>query len=62
MDWLSDALVDAGQPGRCGWLTDRFGRSWQIIPRDLPRLVQADTPGRGVQAMMGRVKSDIAAL
>lgn len=58
--WL--ALLEGGAESRCGWLTDRFGLSWQIIPRALPRLLQADTSGRVMQAMMGMVKLDIAAL
>ena len=55
-------LADGGQTSRCGWLTDRYGLSWQIIPRALTRLMQSDTSGRVVQAMMGMVKIDIAAL
>ena len=55
-------LADGGQESRCGWLTDRFGLSWQIIPRALTRLMQSDTSGRVIQAMMGMVKLDIAAL
>ena len=55
-------LADGGQTSRCGWLTDRYGLSWQIIPRALTRLMQSDTSGRVVQAMMAMVKIDIAAL
>jgi predicted 3-demethylubiquinone-9 3-methyltransferase (glyoxalase superfamily) len=62
VDRLWAALLEGGQESRCGWLTDRFGLSWQIIPRALPRLLQADTSGRVMQAMMGMVKLDIAAL
>jgi predicted 3-demethylubiquinone-9 3-methyltransferase (glyoxalase superfamily) len=63
VDRLWSALLEGGgSESRCGWLTDRFGLSWQIIPRALPRLLQSDTSGRVMQAMMGMVKLDIAAL
>ncbi|EEW26383.1 VOC family protein [Rhodobacter ferrooxidans] len=62
VDRLWDALLEGGVESRCGWLTDRFGLSWQITPRVLPRLLQTDTSGRVMQAMMGMVKIDIAAL
>ena len=55
-------LADGGTESRCGWLADRWGLSWQIIPRALPRLLKSDTSGRVMQAMMGMVKLDIAAL
>ena len=54
-----------GQPGQCGWLKDRFGLSWQIIPKALGRLL-GDTDraraGRVLQAMLARGKIDIAGL
>ncbi len=62
VDRLWDALLDGGQASRCGWLTDRYGLSWQIVPRALPQLLQTDPSGRVMQAMMGMVKLDIAAL
>lgn len=62
VDHLWDALLDGGAASRCGWLTDRYGLSWQIIPRALPRLLQQDRSGRVLQAMMGMIKLDIAAL
>lgn len=63
VDRIWDALLaDGGAESRCGWLTDRFGLSWQIIPRALPRLLQSDQSGRVMQAMMGMVKLDIATL
>jgi predicted 3-demethylubiquinone-9 3-methyltransferase (glyoxalase superfamily) len=58
----SALLADGGQESRCGWLVDRFGLSWQIIPRALPRLLKLDNSGRVMQAMMGMIKLDIAAL
>lgn len=63
VDRLWTALLEGGgEESRCGWLKDRFGLSWQIIPRALPRLLQSDTSGRVMQAMMGMVKLDVAAL
>ena len=65
-DRLWDALTaDGGKPVQCGWLTDRFGLSWQIVPRRLPELLSDPDPersARAMQAMMQMVKIDIAAL
>ena len=63
VDRLWTALLqDGGTESRCGWLVDRWGLSWQIIPRALPRLLKSDGAGRVLQAMMGMIKLDIAAL
>ena len=63
VDHLWQALLaGGGQESRCGWLVDRYGLSWQIIPRALARLMQSDKSGRVVQAMMAMVKIDVAAL
>lgn len=65
VDLLWHALLQGGQAQRCGWLVDRFGVSWQIIPRSLLRLMQGSDDaqaGRVTQAMMGMVKLDSAAL
>ncbi|MFL5345764.1 MAG: VOC family protein [Hyalangium sp.] len=54
-----------GSPGPCGWLKDRFGVSWQIVPRILPRLLKdanQEAAGRVMKAMMQMGKIDIAAL
>lgn len=65
-DRLWDALTaNGGKAGQCGWLTDRWGLSWQIVPEALLRLLGApDRAGAGrVQAaMMQMGKIDIAAL
>ena len=65
-DRLWAALLEGGgAENRCGWLRDRFGLSWQIVPEILPRLL-TDTDraaaGRAMQAMLGMVKIDIAGL
>ena len=55
-------LANGGIENRCGWLTDRFGLTWQIVPRALIRLLKSDSSGRVMQAMMSMIKLDIAAL
>ena len=63
MDHLWTALLaNGGIENRCGWLTDRFGLTWQIVPRALIRLLKSDSSGRVMQAMMSMIKLDIAAL
>jgi predicted 3-demethylubiquinone-9 3-methyltransferase (glyoxalase superfamily) len=66
LDRVWDALLaGGGQPSRCGWLVDRYGLSWQVIPTVLGKLMSDPDPGRSsraVQAMMGMSKLDIAAL
>ncbi len=49
----------------CGWLKDKFGLSWQIIPRTFPdmlRDLESPAVGRAMAAMMGMKKLDVAAL
>jgi predicted 3-demethylubiquinone-9 3-methyltransferase (glyoxalase superfamily) len=58
-------LAGGGKPSQCGWLTDRFGLSWQIVPEILPRSYKgkdAARAGRVMAAMMKMVKLDVAAL
>jgi predicted 3-demethylubiquinone-9 3-methyltransferase (glyoxalase superfamily) len=65
VDRLWDALSDGGAVERCGWLKDRYGVSWQIVPTVLPELLGgSDAVGaqRAMQAMLQMVKLDIAAL
>ena len=65
-DRLWDALTaQGGVSGRCGWLVDRFGVSWQIVPAALMRMLASnDKPaaGRAQMAMFAMGKIDIAAL
>ena len=66
VDRLWAALTaDGGKPVQCGWLKDKFGLSWQIVPRRLPELLSdPDTAKakRVMQAMMQMVKIDVAQL
>ena len=65
VDRYWEALTAEGTPVACGWLTDKFGLSWQIVPKRLMEL-QADPDSarvkRTVDAMMAMVKLDVAAL
>lgn len=58
-------LADGGKEMQCGWLADRFGVVWQIVPRGLVDWIGDKDPakaGRAMQAMMAMKKLDIAAL
>ncbi len=66
VDEYWDKLVEAGAtPGQCGWITDPFGLTWQIVPRRFMQLI-ADPDSKKVaavmEAMMTMVKLDVAAL
>ncbi|SEO01942.1 VOC family protein [Actinacidiphila rubida] len=53
VDTLWDRLTaDGGEPGSCGWLKDKYGLSWQIVPRRLPELL-ADPDQEAAQRVMG---------
>jgi predicted 3-demethylubiquinone-9 3-methyltransferase (glyoxalase superfamily) len=57
--------ADGGQESRCGWLKDKYGLSWQIVPSALPRYIGDKDPAkasRAMAAMMKMKKFDIAAL
>jgi predicted 3-demethylubiquinone-9 3-methyltransferase (glyoxalase superfamily) len=66
VDHYWDALMaDGGAPQQCGWLTDRFGLSWQVIPIQLEQLMDDPDPEavrRVVEAMLKMVKIDVAGL
>ncbi len=59
------ALTDGGSESQCGWLKDRFGVSWQIVPSVLSSLIAGPDPQgsqRAMQSMLGMRKLDIAEL
>jgi predicted 3-demethylubiquinone-9 3-methyltransferase (glyoxalase superfamily) len=65
VDELWDRLSAGGEKGRCGWLKDRYGLSWQIIPTALGEMLQDKDPekaGRVMEAMLRMSKIDIAEL
>jgi predicted 3-demethylubiquinone-9 3-methyltransferase (glyoxalase superfamily) len=65
LDELWEKLSAGGSPGQCGWLKDRYGLSWQIVPAVLPRLLAGTNPTRAqrvMHALMGMTKLDIRAL
>ena len=60
-----EKLTEDGQEVECGWLKDKYGLSWQIVPTILPRLLQDPDTGkaqRAMKAMMEMKKIDIAGL
>ena len=65
VDYYWDRLAEGGTPSQCGWLADKFGLSWQIVPVQLGQLMSDPDParaGRVMQAMLKMVKLDVALL
>jgi predicted 3-demethylubiquinone-9 3-methyltransferase (glyoxalase superfamily) len=65
LDRYWHALLEGGVAEQCGWLRDRYGVSWQIVPTILSQLMSGPDPARArrtAEAMMKMVKLDIAAL
>jgi predicted 3-demethylubiquinone-9 3-methyltransferase (glyoxalase superfamily) len=65
IDYFWSRLSDGGEESRCGWLKDRFGLSWQVVPAILPHLLTGDDKAkceRTMAALMQMKKLDIAAL
>lgn len=65
MDHFWNKLSAGGEKGQCGWLKDKYGVSWQVVPTILTTLMQDSDPnkaGRVMQAMLKMKKIDIAAL
>lgn len=65
VDYFWDKLVAGGTPSQCGWLKDKYGLSWQIIPSALGRMLgsqDATKSQRAMQAMLQMVKIDVKKL
>jgi predicted 3-demethylubiquinone-9 3-methyltransferase (glyoxalase superfamily) len=63
--YTEQLTADGGEVGPCGWVKDRFGLSWQVVPEELVKLIGDPDPLRAnaaVQAMLGMTKIDIQAL
>jgi predicted 3-demethylubiquinone-9 3-methyltransferase (glyoxalase superfamily) len=65
VDYYWERLSDGGEEGPCGWLKDRYGLSWQVVPTGMEELFADPDPKRAeraMQAMLGMSKLDAAAL
>jgi predicted 3-demethylubiquinone-9 3-methyltransferase (glyoxalase superfamily) len=65
VDYYWAALTDGGEEGQCGWLKDRYGLSWQVVPDGLPALLSDPDPNRAeraMQAMLSMRKLDLPAM
>jgi predicted 3-demethylubiquinone-9 3-methyltransferase (glyoxalase superfamily) len=65
LDGFWDRLKDGGKEIMCGWVTDRFGVSWQVVPGNLENLINVNDPAKSARvmgAMLKMVKLDIAGL
>lgn len=65
VDYLWEKLSEGGQKGQCGWLKDKYGLSWQIVPVALGKLMNDKDPEkskRAMQALMKMTKIEIKAL
>jgi predicted 3-demethylubiquinone-9 3-methyltransferase (glyoxalase superfamily) len=65
VDYYWDTLGEGGEHGQCGWLKDKFGLSWQVVPAGWEAMFTDPDPARAnraMEAMMGMQKLDIAAL
>ena len=65
VDYYWDKLTDGGEESRCGWLKDRFGLSWQVVPTKLLQLINDKDPAKSnrvMQAMMQMTKINLATI
>jgi predicted 3-demethylubiquinone-9 3-methyltransferase (glyoxalase superfamily) len=51
-------IAGGGSPSRCGWLKDKYGLSWQVVPTALPRLLSDPNPARAGAAMQAMLRMD----
>jgi predicted 3-demethylubiquinone-9 3-methyltransferase (glyoxalase superfamily) len=65
IDYFWSKLTEGGRESQCGWLKDKFGLSWQVVPADLPQLIGGASGAaldRVMAAVMGMKKFDLATL
>jgi predicted 3-demethylubiquinone-9 3-methyltransferase (glyoxalase superfamily) len=65
IDYFWERLTEGGEESQCGWLKDRYGLSWQVVPTGMEELFADPDPARAeraMKAMLGMVKIDIAAV
>ena len=65
VDYYWDKLLEGGAPSQCGWLDDKFGLTWQVVPKQLFETIggpDAEGRKRALAAMMQMVKLDVAKL
>jgi predicted 3-demethylubiquinone-9 3-methyltransferase (glyoxalase superfamily) len=65
VDYYWTTLTEGGEESQCGWLKDRYGLSWQVVPEGMEELMLDPDPGRAeraMRAMLGMKKLDVAAL
>ncbi|HZT67138.1 MAG TPA: VOC family protein [Acidimicrobiales bacterium] len=65
LDYYWDTLVDGGTPSQCGWLKDRYGLSWQVVPTGMAEIMSDPDPekaSRAMRAMLTMSKIDVDAL
>jgi predicted 3-demethylubiquinone-9 3-methyltransferase (glyoxalase superfamily) len=65
VDYFWDTLSAGGKPGQCGWLKDKFGVTWQVVPKAMNEILSGpdrEGAGRAMQAMMQMTKIDVAKL
>ncbi|MET4138365.1 VOC family protein [Pedobacter sp. UYP1] len=58
IDEFWEKLAEGGEKSRCGWLKDKFGLSWQIVPADLSRLLNHNDPEKAARVMSAMMKMD----
>lgn len=62
VDYYWNALTQEGQESQCGWLKDKYGVSWQVVPKQLNELLGKDSSGKVMQCMLGQKKIIISEL
>jgi predicted 3-demethylubiquinone-9 3-methyltransferase (glyoxalase superfamily) len=65
VDYYWDKLTEGGEESQCGWLKDRYGLSWQVVPEGMAELMNDPDPARAtraMKAMLGMKKLDVGAL